>query len=429
VDQVEAVNITNCHAEQSEASPRNSRETLRFAQGDAERALTQFIRAAVPFDGDAVVAPVIDADQWNALAQIAGANNLTPVLYAALMQIEDSPAPPALVESLQDAYHQTKLANWVAFREVGELISIFEREKIALVLLKGAALAKTVYPAIAMRPMGDVDIFIRRDDAPRVRDILIARGFAIGLEPRQDYYDEFSYDQAFVRAGKYPLALEAHWHLFGQPYNRNRIPIEWFWDRTMPIRINDQTARAFAPSAQIIHLAAHAVLHHQGHNLLAAYDLALVLAQYRDQIDWDEIVKAARKFELSRILHAQLTRTRAAWGVAAPDDVIARLARAVGLRERILFAVNTSPHVEAHDLWDALNQPRGKSKLGYLKPILFPSRDYMLQRYGITNARDLPMHYARRLGRGAQMFARSVMAMARNVMREQIPGFSKKPGI
>ena len=159
---------------------------------DSERKLTQFIRAALPFEDEAVDAPAMDADAWNVVAQIAWANNLTPVLYAAWMQSEDSSVPPALVETLQDAYHQTKLANWVAFREVGELISIFEREKIALVLLKGAALAKTVYPAIAMRPMGDVDIFIRRDDAPRVRDILIARGFAIGLEPRQDYYSLFA---------------------------------------------------------------------------------------------------------------------------------------------------------------------------------------------------------------------------------------------
>jgi len=262
-----------------------------------------------------------------------------------------------------------------------------------------------------------VDIFIRRADAVRVREILLARGFEPGLEPRENFYDEFSYDEAFARQGKYPMALEVHWHLFGQPYYRNRIPVAWFWERTMPIRVNEQTALAFTPEAHIIHHAAHAVLHHQGHNLLAAYDLALVLARYRAQIDWDAIVTAARKFELSRILHTQLTRTRAAWDVSAPAEVLTRLADAVGLRERILFAVNTSPHVEARDLWDALNQPRGKSKLGYLKPILFPSRAYMQKRYGIADARALPWHYARRLGRGAQMFVKSVAAMLGNVTR------------
>ncbi|MBI5648857.1 MAG: nucleotidyltransferase family protein [Chloroflexi bacterium] len=408
MDQVETVT-------KNQVSPL--RGNLVFGGGDAERALTQFIRAAFPFDDDTVAAPTLDADQWNAVAQIAWANNLTPLLYAAILQNEDTGAPAALVETLQTAYHQVKIANWVAFREVGELLTIFEREKIETVLLKGAALAKTVYPAIAMRPMGDVDVLFRDDDVAHARAILIARGFTPGLEPSENFQTRFACEQAFTRAGKYPMMFEVHWHLFNLPYYRARIPIEWFWQRTLPMRVNDQPARAFAPEAQIIHLAAHAALHHQGHNLLAAYDLALTLARYRDQINWDDVIQAARAFVLSRIVQANLARVRETWGVAAPAQVETRLARAAGLGERVLFAINTSSRVEARDLWDGMNLPDAKSRMRFFLGILFPSRDYMRKRYGIVDQQGLTWSYAQRLGRGAQMFARSVMAMAGNVVK------------
>ncbi len=384
----------------------------------AERTATQIIRAAFPPGEEPGSVPALRADAWGAVAQGAWRHNLAPMLFAALKHLGRTDDPPAAVtEMLRLAYLRTSAANWLAFQELGDLLAQCARENISMILLKGAALANTVYPNIALRPMGDLDLLIRFADAPRLGEMLAVRGFAPSLEPTRNFYAEFSYDQAFVRGGKRPLMIETHWHLFSQPYYRNRIPIAWFWERTQPMTVNGHAAQMFAPTAQIVHLAAHAVLHHQGQGLLGAHDFALVLARQRAQINWDDALTAARAFGLNRVLLAALDQAREVWGVSAPDDVSAHLARAVGLRERILFAVNTSRHVEAREVWDALNLPRGKSKLGYLKPILFPSRAYMLERYGIADARALPMHYARRLGRGAQLFARSCAAMAGSVTR------------
>ncbi|MBI5033880.1 MAG: nucleotidyltransferase family protein [Chloroflexi bacterium] len=385
---------------------------------DGERKLTQLIRAAFPFDDNAIEPPQVSADEWAAIAQSASAHRLTPLLYETMLGLDDALQPPgALAEKLETVYHQTKITNWAAFRELGELLAIFRRAKIPSVLLKGAALAKTLYPGIATRPMGDLDILIRREDAKRMHDILLARGFSTMLEPSENFYTRFSYDQAYERGGQNPQVIEAHWHLFSLPYYRKRIPIEWFWQRIMPIRVNDQPTHMFAPEAQIMHLAAHAVLHHQGHGLLALYDLALVLAHYREQIDWDDVIKAAHDFRLSGVLQSILGRTQKSWGVSIPDHVFERLAYSFGLSERILFAVNTAARVQARDVWDGMNLPDNQSRWLYLWHTLFPSRDYMQKRYDIADVRALPFHYVRRLGRGVGLFAQSVAAMVQNVVR------------
>ena len=384
---------------------------------NSEQKLTQLIRAAFPFDDHAIDPPQINPDEWTAVTHLAIAHRLMPLLYAALLRFDGAIQPPSTIaEMLQTVYHQTKIMNWAAFRELGELLATFERAQIPSVLLKGGALAKTLYPAIATRPMGDLDILIRREDAARVHDILIARGFATSLEPTKNFRTRFSYDQAYERGGKYPQAVETHWHLFNLPYYRKRIPVKWFWQRVMPIRVNDQPAQMFAPAAQIMHLAAHAVLHHQGHGLLALYDLALVLAQYREQIDWNDVIESARTFGLSGVLQSILARTEKSWGVAIPEDVGEQLARSFGVREKILFAVNTTSIVYARDVWDGMNLPDGKLRWLYLWHTWFPSREYMRKRYGITDTRALPLHYVRRLGRGVAMFAQSAAAMVGNVV-------------
>jgi hypothetical protein len=405
VDQVETVSKT-MHA------------VVNVPALDVTRTLTQLVRAAFPFSGDVIPLPRISSDEWIALAQTAQQHGLAPLLYASLEQYNSTLKPPsAVTEMLELAYYQTKTTNWLMFQELGELLARFEQEQIPVVLLKGAALANTLYPRIALRPMGDLDMLIYLADAPRVRDILTARGLAPGLEPAENFYPNFSYDQAFERCGERPLTVEAHWHLFKLPYYQNRIPIEWFWQRTMPMRVNDQPARLFTPEAQIVHLAAHAVLHHHGDSLLASYDLALVLVRYRDQINWEEVIASAHSFGLSRIVDSNLARVRDEWGVFVPDDVCARLAHSSSVRERILFAINTAPRVEARDVWDGMNLRGVKAKLLYFCHTLFPSHAYMRKRYGIAATRALPLHYLRRLSRGAGMFVHSAVVMAWNVVK------------
>ena len=54
----------------------------------------------------------------------------------------------------------------------------FDADNIPAIVLKGAALIALVYERAALRPMLDVDLFVRRDDFARAGELFHAAGFA-----------------------------------------------------------------------------------------------------------------------------------------------------------------------------------------------------------------------------------------------------------
>jgi hypothetical protein len=384
---------------------------------ETEKALISLIRFGLPFSDDPVVISSISREEWGDIFQVALKHRLAPLLYASLLRREKRIQPPqAIFQVLQDQYQCTKTTNWALFRELGDLLGIFESEHISVVLLKGAALAKTLYPAIAMRPMNDIDLLIQPSDAIRTQDILIARGFIPYLELAKNYNVQFKHHQAFNRGGKYPMTIEVHWHLFARPYYRNRMPIDWFWQRTEPIDMDGYHALAFTPISQLIHLAAHTVLNHQSDsNFLPLYDLALLLNRYCTRINWDEVIQSAQTFGLSHILQSTLDHVEEIWNIALPDNVSSRLEQSISIGERVLFMINVAPLPQVGYLWDGLNQPGIRKRLKYFWHTLFPSRSYMQKRYELFDARSILIFYTRRLVREIGRFVRSLVSIAGNV--------------
>ncbi|MCP4365035.1 MAG: nucleotidyltransferase family protein [Planctomycetes bacterium] len=46
-----------------------------------------------------------------------------------------------------------------------------------VILLKGAHLAQVVYSNIALRPMGDIDILVKKNDLPKAKELLLELGY------------------------------------------------------------------------------------------------------------------------------------------------------------------------------------------------------------------------------------------------------------
>jgi hypothetical protein len=114
--------------------------------------------------------------EWEGVAVQAEAHGLAPLLYAharsAGVQL-----PLAVKRKLQGLHLRHHHANQVRTGVLRDILSAYHAAGVPVLVLKGAALAHTVYPEPGLRPMSDLDILVREGDLCRAQSLLTGLGF------------------------------------------------------------------------------------------------------------------------------------------------------------------------------------------------------------------------------------------------------------
>lgn len=386
-----------------------------------ERALVDLIGAAFPLNESTAPPPDLTGLDWSQLVRSASDHGLAPLAYAALKKCDlFNVAPKSAIETLRIDYLRASIANRLAFQELARLLDRFERENISAIVLKGGALALTLYDDIALRPMGDLDLLIHQSSLGRAREILIEEGYEDGYAALTGMAGRdavrFSVAQSFQRMGKRPSQIDIHWHAFTTPYYFERIPVEWFWQRATEFSVGPARALAFSPGAQLLHLAAHCMLHGYRRRIWS-YDIAQLIARRFDEIDWDEIVRAAARFGLSQLLSKALIEAREQWRVSVPASASERLQSAhTPLKGRMVSGAAEAVSGGPLDLINGFGLLGARKKLDYWKGIAFPSASYMQSRFQIRNQALLLPWYVWRVGRAVCLMARAGLLISREAI-------------
>jgi len=338
--------------------------------------------------------PPPGAVDWAAVIARAERHTLAPLLFDALKEsgrLDEIPAPVLL--DFRRAYLRSANLNEENFRELAALLDALGEARIPVILLKGSALAVALYDRIAQRPMCDLDLLIPKDALAAFEKILTGRGFAGQGNLGKGFEQEFMSEVCYVRPDASRLTVEPHWHLFNAPSYANKIPIAWFWEHTAPIEIIGRRAQMLSPMAALLHLAGHYYLHHQGVGLLALYDIARVQARWSDRIDGDELTETARTFGLLSAVQAVLREVTAIWQVPPPAHFSIGADQAGGFHP----AETAAPSRYLHHVRDLMGVEGFKPRVSYLWRLLFPSREYLRQRYGMRDERMAVFYYGYRM--------------------------------
>jgi hypothetical protein len=194
---------------------------------------------------------------------------------------------------------QHRLASMRALRwtaELREIISAFGRDGIFLMMVKGAALQRTVYPLPSTRPMGDIDLVVRREELPRVGAALTRLGFALRTPPDHQtpmpglQVDEETY---FVkRVGDTTLLVEVHTRLdFGNPdFAASPSSI---WSLISEVRGSDGLMVVTPePHVALRHLCIHLAKQHGfERGLLWLLDLSLFVEYHGANLQWPRFLQ------------------------------------------------------------------------------------------------------------------------------------------
>lgn len=377
--------------------------------------LTALINRAHSQDArDSFAALALEEQNWEALLEEADRHGVAGVLYFALRGGESNGVPAEILSKLENRFKRHHLDNWLRNEMSAQLVQAFTAAQIPVMVLKGAALAATVYEDIGLRPYMDIDLLVREQDAARAQDILSARG-ALHADTAEGFSEIFNGQTAYILDTHPRTRIDLHWQLFIYDYYARRIPDDWWWEHAIPLNLGAAPALTLAPLAQILYLTAHAALHHRNERLIWWYDIARLVEKYGATLDWDELVRTAERFGISTAVQTGLVRAVEWFHAPVPPLVPEALGGAKrDFKTQIVYRLATAPYWEARVLLGGASPTGARSKLAFWLHHLFPPRTYMYKRYGLKHDAQLVWYYPGRVGAVAFKFVRSLWSAARN---------------
>lgn len=333
---------------------------------------------------------------WEALRQCAWDEGVALLWYSRVRGRDL--APRALKTDLQAAYRENALHNTALFCERDRVLRELRGDGIDVILLKGAALAETVYGDIALRPMSDVDLLAQPGDVSAIMQRLARAGYVtpVDLASRASLPVEYENEIAVSKPGDGPYRFDVHWGLLASPYYQHKISPAWFWETALPLDAAGTPARMLGPEAQVLHLAAHLILQHHGRGLKWWCDIAQVIWAFRQRLDWPLLFERAQTYDLVLPLQRVLPDLAEQWRLPIPASALEQLrALPPSPREQQVHAWLTDEHLPAlRRFWgDLSGVPDWRGRLRYAGRKLFPSAAYMRWRYMLRRAWLLPFAY------------------------------------
>lgn len=262
---------------------------------------------------------------WQVLHTIGGQNSVIPLLYHRFRDLKQGNTLPEPVrQSLHNTYLNATARNMVMLHHATSILQALKQQSLDVIPLKGLYLAEAVYPAIGLRTFSDFDLLVRRSDLDDALHTLLETGYRLTTwfdpaDPNQD----IKHLPPLEKKG-WPV-IELHWSILEEeaPFP---VDIEGIWQRAVPARIAGVDVLAMYMHDLILHLAIHNTYQHKLRaGLRSLYDIALILHQQADQIDWPGLAGRAAGWKMERVLWLTLHLVRDLLGAAIPEAVLQQL--------------------------------------------------------------------------------------------------------
>lgn len=314
--------------------------------------------------------------------------------------------PDEIVGQFAAFERQRIAAEMLERAELAHVVRALAGASLKFLLLKGAALAYSVYPAPHLRPRSDVDLlFPEQATMLRACEVLASIGYTASAVPDSSL---ISFEKGLHRttAGGYRHHLDMHWKLANQALFADVLPWHDLDAFAIPLPALDPAARGLGPVHALMHACMHRISHlpwdddsgMSGDRLIWLYDFHL-LAGRIDARGFDDLRRWAAQQRLAGACLDGLRQAQKAFSTPLPDGLLDDLARAARHEAFDASRARTRWYQE----WHNLRSMPARRRLAFVREKLFPSRAYMREQYPVDGPVSLAVAYLRRLGNGARM--------------------------
>lgn len=305
-----------------------------MSQPSSPQLLTQLLSfSAEPHSSQALLALAA----WDDLSIAAIALGLAPALHKRTADVD---LPPVARAKLAVTYAATQQRNAAIAAQLAELLAGCAASAVEVVVLKGAYLAFQVYPDPALRGMSDIDLLFQPGDLPQGEAVLQSLGYQGKHKPASEgpgivkhtstYKRALEIDPANCTPNPY-LSTAGDRHV--DPHGS--LEESWFglrvdvtpgvWQRSQPITLVGQPARALTPEDLLLHLGVHLIFHllMGKPSLVQLYDLAVVCD--RLPMDWQALLARSQERQATAFLYAALHLADEIFAAPLPPDALSAL--------------------------------------------------------------------------------------------------------
>jgi hypothetical protein len=381
-----------------------------------EQDLQKTICLAISEGADQVNWDSLSYQDWEKINAIADSQRVGSLLYWSFLktgQSNKNQIPEEILEQLFLIYVDTTRRNLHLFRELETVIKLFNKHNIKHIVLKGAALANTVYEDIGLRSMADVDLLIPKDQISSAVDLLTNNGYKDPVpEAGPGLKEVINYHFSIQKQKQFLITLELH-HTFhhtlvGGEYTEHFVPMEWFFKETTPFRLNyrdklknnidpgTSTSFKLTPTAQLLQSAAHIVLQHDINSapLIWIYDLDRLCRVEVDKLNWRVLVHQSRIFRWDASLYQALLYAKDKFNSPLPDGLLLQLSEGKNINQTEYVNLSSySAMTRSKKEWRKLQTLKWSDRVRLILALLFPSPAYMQYRYHLENSLKLPYFY------------------------------------
>jgi hypothetical protein len=299
---------------------------------------------------------------WEYLVEAAVRHAMSPLLGHGLglaRAADPSTRVPAPVhDELVGMEAHNRRRNERLLRVAGEAATALAAEGVPSLALKDLQLVPEVYPDVALRPMGDLDLAVPRERYSDAMQVLATLGFEPVPAGARPYTDRYAAGRQLRRASD-ETWLDLQWHVGEREWDRQgegawSFDMAGLWDRAVPLMLGEHRLLAPSPEDMLLHLCVHL----EGHRyceLILFVDLVELLRHEGTAFRWDQFVDRARAGgATSSAFHALLLAERLI-GLSLPNGLLEELRppyfeAALALP---LFDNLTALHLSLDDTWAA----------------------------------------------------------------------------
>ncbi len=260
-------------------------------------------------------------ESYDRFIKLAYKHGIVPLIYKNTKNLHQSSLIlTKFIDKLKPHYQTIAQRNMLMSAELIYITKFLKTNHIESLACKGPALSQMAYGDITLRQYGDIDILIRKKDRHKMMLILEEKGYIPEIQLKENSKEIFFNTVNVIAFYKKSTGtrIEIHWELLSKNY-----AMDWkeeiLWKNTKFIQINNSKIQVLTMENHLLYICVHSAKHlYERIEWICDIDR---LIQSNQNINWQYILKEARRMGITRMLYLGLTLCKELFDLTIPEDI------------------------------------------------------------------------------------------------------------